>query len=61
MEEKEFENYKEKQLYYRNRSRQERMFWVSSMPNNIKNNAKKVKDNMVIKGKTYVKPKEDNK
>lgn len=58
MEEKEFKDYKEKQAYYKNRAKQERMFWVSTIPNGIKNNAKKVKEDLIIKGKTYVKESE---
>lgn len=54
MQEKEliFENYKEKQAYYKNRARQENMVWVSKEPNFSKNK------NTIIKGRTYVKPKE---
>lgn len=56
--EKEFKNYKEKQAYYRELAKQEKMFWVSSPPQSIKDNAKRVKKDMIIKGNTYVKPKE---
>lgn len=52
MEEKEleFKNYKEKQQHYKNILKQERMVWVSTEPNRKKNG--------IIKGRTYVKPKE---
>ena len=55
MEEKEliFKNYKEKQAYYKNRAKQENMVWVSKEPNFSKNK------NTIIKGRTYVKPKEN--
>lgn len=55
MQEKEliFKNYKEKQSYYKNRARQENMVWVSKEPNFSKNK------NTIIKGRTYVKPKEN--
>lgn len=55
MQEKEliFENYKEKQAYYKNRARQENMVWVSKEPNFSKNKT------TIIKGRTYVKPKEN--
>ena len=55
MQEKEliFKNYKEKQAYYKNRARQENMVWVSKEPNFSKNK------NTIIKGRTYVKPKEN--
>lgn len=55
MQEKEliFENYKEKQAYYKNRARQESMVWVSKEPNFSKNKT------TIIKGRTYVKPKEN--
>ena len=53
MEEVKFKNYKEKQAYYKNRARQENMIWVSKEPNFSKNK------NTIIKGRTYVKPKEN--
>ena len=55
MQEKEleFKNYKEKQAYYKNRAKQENMVWVSKEPNFSKNK------NTIIKGRTYVKPKEN--
>ena len=54
----EFKNYKEKQAYYKQRSKQEKVFWESSPPETTMNNARKVKKDLVIKGRTYVKPKE---
>lgn len=55
MQEKEleFKNYKEKQAYYKNRAKQKNMVWVSKEPNFSKN------ENTIIKGRTYVKPKEN--
>lgn len=50
MENNEFKNYKEKQQHYKNILKQERMIWVSTEPNRKKNG--------IIKGRTYVKPKE---
>ena len=44
--------YKEKQKYYKERAKQENMFWISKLPLNTKSKEK---------GMTYVKPKEDNK
>lgn len=59
MEDKEFKNYKEKQAYYKNRAKQKNMFWTSVMPKMTRDNAHKVKENLVIKGRTYLKG--DNK
>lgn len=54
----EFANYKEKQKYYRDKSKEEKYFFVSKMPNNLRHeNGKAV--TQIIKGRTYVKPKED--
>ena len=55
MQEKEleFKNYKEKQAYYKNRAKQENMVWISIEPSFSKNK------NTIIKGRTYVKPKEN--
>nr|DAZ75936.1 MAG TPA: hypothetical protein [Caudoviricetes sp.] len=47
--EKQFKNYKEKQKYYKQRSKETKMFWVSKEP---KYNNKK---NTIIKGRTYIK------
>lgn len=51
----EFKNYKEKQKYYKEKAKSYTVFWQSKEPN-YKNN----KRNMIIKGRTYVKPKEVN-
>ena len=55
MEEKEleFKNYKEKQQHYKNRLKEERFIWVSTEPGHTKKG--------VIKGRTYVKPKDGDK
>ena len=54
----EFENYKEKQRYYKNKAKEEKFFFVSKMPNNLRHeNGKPV--TQIVKGRTYVKPKED--
>lgn len=50
----EFKNYKEKQAYYKERAKQDKIIWVSSPPNVIKDRSKRI-----IKGSTYVKPKEE--
>ena len=47
----EFKDYKEKQKYYKERTKQTRMVWESKT--NDKNN--------IIKGRTYIKPKEVKK
>lgn len=54
----EFKDYKEKQKFFKERCKQNRQFWVSIMPNNTKNKALKVKKDLLIKGRTYIKPKE---
>ena len=43
-----FENYKDKQKFYKIRSKQETNFWISKPPKTMKD-----------RGRTYVKPKED--
>lgn len=50
----EFKNYKEKQAHYKSLANQEKTLWVS-----VPNNFVKDKSKRVIKGSTYVKPKED--
>lgn len=47
-----FENYKDKQKFYRERAKQEKVFWISKPPLNL---------NSKEKGRTYVKPKEEKK
>ena len=51
----EFKNYKEKQTYYKQRAKQTKMFWFSAEPKDP--NKKRVG---LIKGRTYIKPKEEN-
>ena len=51
----EFKDYKEKQKFYKIRSKQEKVFWTSVEPIN-ENKRKGIK-----KGLTYVKPKESGK
>ena len=48
----EFKDYKEKQKYYKELAKQERVFWISKPPLNLKSKEK---------GRTYVKPKEEKK
>lgn len=48
----EFKNYKEKQKYYKERAKQQKNFFISTPP--LYNNKKGV----IVKGVTYVKPKE---
>ena len=50
----EFKNYKEKQQYYKNLANKSEMVWASTPNNFIKDRSKRI-----IKGLTYVKPKED--
>ena len=50
----EFKNYKEKQAYYKNLANQDKMVWVSTPNNFIKD-----KNKRIIKGSTYVKDKGD--
>lgn len=45
-----FENYKDKQKFYKERAKQEKVIWYSKAPLRLK-----VKE----KGRTYVKPKEN--
>ena len=47
-----FENYKDKQKFYRERAKQEKVVWISKPPKIIDKGEK---------GRTYVKPKENNK
>ena len=49
MEEKEFKSYKEKQNYYKNRSKQTKLLWLSKEPDYGKQNT-------IIKGRTYINP-----
>lgn len=48
----EFKDYKEKQKYYKELAKQEKIFWISKPPLNLKSKEK---------GRTYVKPKEEKK
>ena len=48
-----FKNYKEKQAYYRDKANKINMLWVSSPPNYVKDRSKRI-----LKGSTYIKPKE---
>lgn len=50
----EFKNYKEKQAFYNQRSKQEKTFWFSAEPKDPK-----MKRVGLIKGRTYIKPKEE--
>lgn len=50
MEEKEFNNYKEKQNYYKNRAKQTKLLWLSKEPDYGENK------NTIIKGRTYINP-----
>lgn len=45
-------NYKDKQKFYKERAKQEKMFWISKLPENSKSKEK---------GRTYIKPKESDK
>lgn len=47
-----FENYKDKQKFYRERAKQEKNFFISKPRTSL---------NIKGKGNTYVKPKENNK
>lgn len=49
-----FKNYKEKQAYYKQRAKQTKMFWFSKEPTDDRK--KRVG---LIKGRTYIKPKEE--
>lgn len=57
--EKEFKDFKEKLRYYAELAKQEKMFFVSAMPLKTQENAKKVKGDLLIKGNTYIKAKEE--
>ena len=48
--EKKFKDYKEKQQYYKQRSKNSKYIWVSKEPNSISE-----KRHIIIKGKTYKK------
>lgn len=48
----EFKDYKEKQQYFKERSKQENVIWISKLPKNSKSKEK---------GKTYINPKEAKK
>lgn len=56
----EFKDYKEKQRYYEERSKDSKLFWISCDPL-IKENLQHKKIEKVVKGRTYVKPKEGDK
>lgn len=45
-----FENYKDKQKFYKERAKQEKVVWISKNPSYLKSKEK---------GRTYVKPKEN--
>lgn len=45
-----FKNYKEKQQYYKQRSKNSKYVWISKEPNGISK-----KRHIIIKGKTYIK------
>ena len=49
----EFKDYKEKQQYYKQKSKNSKYIWVSKEPNNISE-----KRHILIKGRTYIKQKE---
>lgn len=53
MKEPEFKDYKEKQKYYRSLSKKTNWLWISSEPDYDRKNK-----NNIVKGRTYVKPKE---
>lgn len=52
----EFKDYKEKQAYYKNRSKKENMIWESTAPR-LRNGEK----NPLVKGRTFINPKEVKK
>lgn len=54
----EFKDYKEKQKFFKDKQKEHKQLWVSTMSNDTKNKALKVKNNLLIKGRTYIKPKE---
>lgn len=49
-----FKNYKEKQAYYKQKASEKTMAWCSTPPNYVKDRSKRI-----IKGSTYIKPKEE--
>ena len=51
----EFKNYKEKQAFYKQRSKQEKTFWFSAEPK-----YHKMKRVGLIKGRTYIKQTKDD-
>jgi len=51
----EFKDYKEKQKFYKERAKQERVVWISSSPTNPRLRKG------ITKGSTYIKPKEEKK
>lgn len=54
----EFKDYKEKQNYYKNLSRNETLVWDSGVSARYKGKLRKSKLSLV-KGRTYIKPKEE--
>ena len=59
-EEKTFKDYKEKQKYYRDKTKEVRYAWVSKMPNNLRHeDGKPVEE--IVKGRTYVKEEQVDK
>lgn len=59
-EEKTFKDYKEKQKYYRDKTKEIRYAWVSKMPNNLRHqDGKPVEE--IVKGRTYVKEEQVDK
>lgn len=57
----EFKDYKEKQRYYENRANQEKVFFDSGVSGRDRTaqGIMKAKFGRIIKGRTYIKPKED--
>ena len=53
-QEPKFKDFREKQAYYKQRAKQEKMFWFSAEPK-----GHKMKRVGLIKGRTYIKPKEE--
>lgn len=49
-----FKNYKEKQAYYKALAKREKLLWISTPNNFIKDKSKRI-----LKGSTYIKPKEE--
>lgn len=50
----EFKNYKEKQEYYKALAKREKLVWVSTPLNLTKDKSKRI-----LKGSTYINPKEE--